>query len=39
VLGDGRSTLDLVGPRFAVLRPAGDGADDWGSSEVIDKRR
>src|SRR5215813_7636986 len=29
VLGDGRSTLDLVGPRFAVLRPAGDGADDW----------
>jgi len=29
VLGDGRSTLDLVGPGFAVLRAAGDGADDW----------
>jgi hypothetical protein len=40
VLGDGRSTLDLVGPGFAVLRPSGDGADDWApagaTSYVID---
>ena len=40
VLGDGRSTLDLVGPRFAVLRPAGDGADDWApagaTSHIVD---
>lgn len=40
VLGDGRSTLDLVGPRFAVLRSAGDGADDWApagaTSHVVD---
>jgi 2-polyprenyl-6-methoxyphenol hydroxylase-like FAD-dependent oxidoreductase len=28
VLGDGRSTLDLVGPELAVLRVA-EGADDW----------
>jgi hypothetical protein len=40
VLGDGRSTLDLVGPRFAVLRSTGDGADDWApagaTSHVVD---
>jgi 2-polyprenyl-6-methoxyphenol hydroxylase-like FAD-dependent oxidoreductase len=40
VLGDGRSTLDLAGPQFAVLRPAGDRADDWAptgaTSHVID---
>src|SRR3954468_10777313 len=29
VLGDGRSTLDLFGSRFVVLRPDGDGVDDW----------
>ena len=28
-LGDGRSTLDLFGPEFAVLRPAAEGVDDW----------
>jgi 2-polyprenyl-6-methoxyphenol hydroxylase-like FAD-dependent oxidoreductase len=28
-LGEGRSTHDLLGAGFAVLRPAGDGADDW----------
>jgi len=43
VLGDGRSTLDLVGPRFAVLRPAGDGADDWApagaTSHLVDAER
>src|SRR5262245_27252716 len=40
MLRDGQSTLDLVGPRFAVLRPAGDGADDWApagaTSHVVD---
>ena len=40
VLGDGRSTLDLVGRRFAVLRSTGDGADDWApagaTSHVVD---
>jgi FAD binding domain-containing protein/aromatic ring hydroxylase-like protein len=39
-LGDDRSTLDLFGSEFAVLRPAGDGVDDWAppgtSSHVID---
>src|SRR3954469_3169033 len=39
-LGDGRSTLDLFGSQFAVLRPAGDGVDDWAppgaASHVID---
>ena len=39
-LGDDHSTLDLFGSRFVVLRPAGDGADDWtppgASSHVID---
>jgi hypothetical protein len=39
-LGDDRSTLDLFGSWFAVLRPAGDGVDDWAppgaSSHVID---
>jgi 2-polyprenyl-6-methoxyphenol hydroxylase-like FAD-dependent oxidoreductase len=29
VLGDGRSTLDLFGSQFVVLRPAGEGVDDW----------
>jgi putative polyketide hydroxylase len=29
-LADGRSTLDLFGSQFVVLRPAGPGADDWG---------
>jgi 2-polyprenyl-6-methoxyphenol hydroxylase-like FAD-dependent oxidoreductase len=39
-LGDGRPTLDLAGPRFAVLRSTGDGADDWApagaTSHVVD---
>jgi putative polyketide hydroxylase len=40
VLGDGRSTLDLFGAQFVVLRPAGEGVDDWAppgaTSHVID---
>jgi 2-polyprenyl-6-methoxyphenol hydroxylase-like FAD-dependent oxidoreductase len=40
VLADGRSTLDLFGADFVVLRPAGDGVDDWAppgaASHVID---
>src|SRR5919205_498865 len=28
-LGDGRSTLDLFGAAFVVLRPAAPGVDDW----------
>jgi hypothetical protein len=40
VLGDDRSTLDLFGSEFVVLRAAGDGVDDWAppgaSSHVID---
>src|SRR3954452_7746853 len=28
-LEDGRSTLDLFGSQFVVLRPAGAGVDDW----------
>ena len=28
-LTDGRSTLDLFGSEFVVLRPAGAGVDDW----------
>ena len=28
-LADGRSTLDLFGSQFVVLRPAGAGVDDW----------
>jgi 2-polyprenyl-6-methoxyphenol hydroxylase-like FAD-dependent oxidoreductase len=39
-LPDGRSTLDLIGTDFAVLRPAGDGVDDWAppgaTSHVVD---
>ena len=39
-LPDGRSTLDLFGSRFVVLRPAEDGVDDWAppgaTSHVID---
>jgi 2-polyprenyl-6-methoxyphenol hydroxylase-like FAD-dependent oxidoreductase len=40
VLADGRSTLDLFGSRFVVLRPAGEGVDDWAppaaTSHIID---
>jgi len=40
VLRDGRSTLDLFGSQFVVLRPAGEGVDDWAppgaTSHVID---
>src|SRR5919202_7068492 len=40
VLSDGRSTLDLFGSEFVVLRPAGEGVDDWAppgaTSYVID---
>jgi 2-polyprenyl-6-methoxyphenol hydroxylase-like FAD-dependent oxidoreductase len=40
VLADGRCTLDLFGSQFVVLRPAGDGVDDWAppgaTSHVID---
>jgi 2-polyprenyl-6-methoxyphenol hydroxylase-like FAD-dependent oxidoreductase len=40
VLSDGRSTLDLFGSGFVLLRAAGDGVDDWAppgvASYVID---
>jgi hypothetical protein len=40
VLGDDRSTLDLFGSEFVVLRQAGEGVDDWAppgaTSHVID---
>jgi 2-polyprenyl-6-methoxyphenol hydroxylase-like FAD-dependent oxidoreductase len=40
VLPGGRSTLDLAGSQFVVLRPAGDGAEDWAppnaTAHVID---
>src|SRR3954464_10923061 len=40
VLPDGPSTLDLFGSQFVVLRPAGDGVDDWAppgvASHVVD---
>lgn len=40
VLGEDRSTLDLFGSGFVVLRPAGEGVDDWAppgaTSHVID---
>ena len=40
VLGDDRSTLDLFGSQFVLLRAAGDGVDDWAppgvASHVID---
>jgi 2-polyprenyl-6-methoxyphenol hydroxylase-like FAD-dependent oxidoreductase len=40
VLPDGRSTLDLFGSEFVLLRAAGDGVDDWAppgvASHVID---
>src|SRR4051794_10702622 len=40
VLPDGRSTLDLFGSQFVLLRAAGDGADDWAppgvAAHVID---
>jgi 2-polyprenyl-6-methoxyphenol hydroxylase-like FAD-dependent oxidoreductase len=29
VLAEGRSTLDLYGSQFVLLRAAGDGVDDW----------
>jgi FAD binding domain len=39
-LAHGRSTLDLFGSRFVVLRPAGQSADDWAppgaTSHVVD---
>jgi 2-polyprenyl-6-methoxyphenol hydroxylase-like FAD-dependent oxidoreductase len=39
-LGDDRSTLDLFGSGFVVLRPAGGGADDWAppgaTAQVVD---
>jgi putative polyketide hydroxylase len=39
-LADGRSTLDLFGSQFVVLRPAGAGVDDWApppaTSHVVD---
>ena len=39
-LADDRSTLDLFGSQFVVLRPAGDAVDDWAppgaTSHVID---
>jgi hypothetical protein len=39
-LGEDRSTLDLFGAQFVVLRPAGDAVDDWAppgtTSHVID---
>jgi 2-polyprenyl-6-methoxyphenol hydroxylase-like FAD-dependent oxidoreductase len=39
-LGENRSTLDLFGSGFVVLRPAGDGVDDWApagaTSHVVD---
>jgi 2-polyprenyl-6-methoxyphenol hydroxylase-like FAD-dependent oxidoreductase len=40
VLADGRSTLDLFGSEFVLLRPAGGEVDDWAppgvASHVID---
>src|SRR5918911_3828519 len=40
VLPDSRSTLDLFGSQFVLLRAAGDGADDWAppgvAAHVID---
>ena len=39
-LGAGRSTLDLFGSEFVVLRPAGEAVDDWAppgvTSQLID---
>jgi 2-polyprenyl-6-methoxyphenol hydroxylase-like FAD-dependent oxidoreductase len=39
-LADGRSTLDLFGSEFVVLRPAGQDTDDWAppgaTSHVVD---
>jgi 2-polyprenyl-6-methoxyphenol hydroxylase-like FAD-dependent oxidoreductase len=39
-LGEDRSTLDLLGDGFVVLRPAGEGVDDWAppgaASHVVD---
>jgi aromatic ring hydroxylase-like protein len=34
-LGENRSTLDLFGSGFVVLRPAGDGVDDWAPAGAI----
>src|ERR687885_685536 len=40
VLAEGRSTLDLFGSEFVLLRSAGDGVDDWAppgvAAHVID---
>jgi 2-polyprenyl-6-methoxyphenol hydroxylase-like FAD-dependent oxidoreductase len=40
VLSDGRSTLDLFGSQFVLLRPAGDGVEDWAppgvASHIVD---
>jgi hypothetical protein len=33
-LADGRSTLDLFGSQLVVLRPAGDGVDEWAPAGV-----
>jgi len=33
-LADGRSTLDLFGAQFVILRPAGAGVDDWAPPEA-----
>src|SRR3954451_19088427 len=39
-LGDDRSTLDLFGDGFVVVRPGGNGVDDWAppgaTSQVVD---
>jgi hypothetical protein len=35
VLGDGRSTLDLFGGGFVVLRAAGEGAEDWAPDGAV----
>jgi FAD binding domain len=34
-LADGRSSLDLFGSEFVVLRPAGPGVDDWAPPGAI----
>jgi hypothetical protein len=34
VLGDDRSTIDLFGRSFVLLRAAGPGADDWAPEGV-----
>lgn len=34
-LGEDRSTLDLYGSEFVVVRPAGDGVDDWATPGAV----